>query len=358
MNDSQIEQVYTDLAQTLNELHTKRKRTMFAQQVVRAIAGLFFIVMLINLIAGFYPESDHAILVFFEKFRVVGSNPYAQGYPLIALIVLLYLSVAVFSSLFKRFKEKEQEAFSKMIESLFPVLEFSQNLAAPTREVVDSKLFASLKDDAPAYNFGQLRGRVENRILNLADIGLAEEKLSTSFGEILMKIPLVNIIGMFYLYVGKNSITKKASDSAHFSFRGMFCWLSFNKTLNGHTVILPNNRTTRLDRMVSMNFSDEQQVRLEDPRFTKHFVVYSTDQIEARYVLTTALMERIVTLKERFNRPILLSFQHQRVYIAVENENGLFSFPSGKVDSMAILEELAHDIETALGITKTLNLPD
>ena len=136
----------------------------------------------------------------------------------------------------------------------------------------------------------------------------------------------------------------------------MFCWLNFKKKLSGHTVVLPKSHGAKLDRLASFNFKEEEEVFLEDPRFTDEFIVYSTDQVEARYVLTSSLMERIVALKEKFNQPILLSFQNQQMFLAVKNENGLFSFPPGKLDALNTIEEMASDIETALEIASELKL--
>jgi hypothetical protein len=62
-------------------------------------------------------------------------------------------------------------------------------------------------------------------------------------------------------------------------------------------------------------------------------------------------MERIVALKEKFDRPIYLSFQNRQMYLAVLNPEGLFSFPSGRLDHIKVVEELANDIEMALEIS-------
>ena len=136
----------------------------------------------------------------------------------------------------------------------------------------------------------------------------------------------------------------------------MFCWLHFKKKLDGHTVVLTNDPLTKWNRLASLNLREEHTIHLEDPRFTENFVVYGTDQVEARYVLSASLMERIVSLKEKFARPIFLSFQDRQMYLAVMNDNGLFSFPSGWLEEIKIVEELAYDIETALEIPKQLRL--
>lgn len=51
-----------------------------------------------------------------------------------------------------------------------------------------------------------------------------------------------------------------------------------------------------------------QRDKLEDPEFEKHFAVYSSDQVQAGYILSTSLMSRIVDFKEKSSRRIHLSF--------------------------------------------------
>ena len=43
--------------------------------------------------------------------------------------------------------------------------------------------------------------------------------------------------------------------------------------------------------------SHGELVKLEDPEFEKSFVVYSGNQTEARYILSTSLMRRILDYK-------------------------------------------------------------
>ena len=44
--------------------------------------------------------------------------------------------------------------------------------------------------------------------------------------------------------------------------------------------------------------SGMEKVTLEDSRFESIFGVYGTDQVESRYLLTTAFMERMIKLRE------------------------------------------------------------
>ncbi|MBP3687070.1 MAG: DUF3137 domain-containing protein [Alphaproteobacteria bacterium] len=72
-----------------------------------------------------------------------------------------------------------------------------------------------------------------------------------------------------------------------------------------------------------------QQVKLEDVVFDKNWNVKATDQIEARYVLTPAFMERILEVKRRFKgKKIEFSFWKNKVLIAVHTNKDMFETTS------------------------------
>lgn len=59
--------------------------------------------------------------------------------------------------------------------------------------------------------------------------------------------------------------------------------------------------------MQNINVGRPDVVRLEDPEFEKIFVVYSSDEVEARYILSTSFMERLVEFrKNEFLRSTIL----------------------------------------------------
>ena len=59
-------------------------------------------------------------------------------------------------------------------------------------------------------------------------------------------------------------------------------------------------------KLQSLNVFRGELIRLEDPEFESHFVVYGSDQIEARYILSTSLMARITDFKEKTGKKIYL----------------------------------------------------
>ena len=75
-------------------------------------------------------------------------------------------------------------------------------------------------------------------------------------------------------------------------FKGLIIKVKFPKNFTGTTIVRPDKEGTSAGKL--------QKVNLEDPEFEKVYDVFSTDQIEARYLLTTAFMERLRTLGEVF----------------------------------------------------------
>ncbi|RIV31489.1 DUF3137 domain-containing protein [Flagellimonas lutimaris] len=107
----------------------------------------------------------------------------------------------------------------------------------------------------------------------------------------------------------------------------------------------------------SINISSNQLVNLEDTEFENEFVVYSSDQIEARYVMSTSLMQRITRLKKKIGKAIMLSFKNNKLYFAVYHPYGFLRLNESKnlITSNA-LELLYEDIVKAIGIVEDLNL--
>lgn len=98
-------------------------------------------------------------------------------------------------------------------------------------------------------------------------------------------------------------------------------------------------------------------IRLEDPRFEQEFCVYGEDQVEARYILTPALMERILAFKKKWNTRVYLSFLDSKVYIAISMYKNLFELRTFKpAADYTFLEESMHFLTLLIEIVDDLNL--
>ena len=117
-------------------------------------------------------------------------------------------------------------------------------------------------------------------------------------------------------------------DNYSIIFRGLFIIADFNKHFKTHTLVLPDTAERLFgkfgQKLQSLSLNRGELIRLEDPVFEKEFCVYGDDQVEARYILTPALMERILTFKRKWNTTVYLSFLDSKVYIAIRMFKNLF----------------------------------
>lgn len=147
----------------------------------------------------------------------------------------------------------------------------------------------------------------------------------------------------------------------HTIFRGIFFIGDFNKHFNGETIVLPDTAESLFGNLGSMfqkmNLLRDQLVKLEDPEFEKLFCVYSNDQVEARYILSPKLMERIVDLRKKSGRKIHLSFVSSKVFIAISVGKNLFEPPFfSSMLNFRLMEEFFGYLCFSVNIVEELDL--
>lgn len=102
-------------------------------------------------------------------------------------------------------------------------------------------------------------------------------------------------------------------------FQGLFFIADFNKNFSGRTYVW-SEQDPQLNFLTRM-FSGLEKVKLESPDFEKTFIVYSTDQVESRYILTPSCMERMVKLDKMLgSRGISFSFVNTNIHVAIPGE--------------------------------------
>jgi hypothetical protein len=144
-------------------------------------------------------------------------------------------------------------------------------------------------------------------------------------------------------------------------FKGLFFIGDFNKRFYGKTLVLPDSAERLLGSvgsiLQSVNRSRGELIKMDNPEFEKHFVVYGDDQIESRYVLSTSLLQRILDFRKKTGRRVYLSFVGSEVFVAVPYRKSLFE-PSvfTRVTSFKGAHAHFEDLSLALGIVDDLNL--
>lgn len=130
------------------------------------------------------------------------------------------------------------------------------------------------------------------------------------------------------------------------AFKGLLILLSSNKKFNANTFIIniktSNWFTNKWNQKANKDWLANQlrarnklanisleTVHLEDPIFNKKFAVFSSDQIEARYLLTTSFMERLLKLNQLFGKNSMqCSFYNNHLLIMIPTNQPRFEISS------------------------------
>ena len=147
-------------------------------------------------------------------------------------------------------------------------------------------------------------------------------------------------------------------------FKGLVISADFHKSFNGETVILPDWAESSAWTWLAKKFQSSKRdgnrmVALENPDFEKLFAVYSSDQVEARYLLSPAMMDRMVKLYEKLsassNCKIMMRFHDEKMIMAIDWGNNFFEYDFKKTVAEEV-KETYSELELCTGIVEDLNL--
>lgn len=270
----------------------------------------------------------------------------------IANIFGIYTAFVIYicSYPFSKYKSDTKRLVMNKILSFFGTFQYGESQAISSSTIKTSGLFGNFNNQTIDDNF--------NGTYKDTRITVSEQKLAniTGSGKNRRKVTLFKGV-LILLDMQKKSATKTTIKEKAFK---PFCLLQnwsmcliiltytfvsvcliqsyrpqpdtpwytqweFNITLAVITImgasLFFSNKKTKAKKM--------QQVTLEDVVFDKHWKVQSTDQIEARYILTPALMERMLEIKRLFHgKAIEFSFWNNKCLIAVHTTKDMFETTS------------------------------
>lgn len=240
-------------------------------------------------------ESILAIIIIFNlKFRSSVPDIYIWTC-LFGCIVFLIFFINKINKQYREYREKyKKEIVSQIVRSIDPNWNYSFNESILLGEYVESNIFSMGVERHCGDDL--ITGRIEN-----TDFKCSE----------------------FHTEYYSSAIKQQVYVTI---FKGLFFHASFNKQIHGETYIAPSFTDRGFAKIGhDIMFRDQgEEVKLENPEFEKIFVVHSTNQIEARYILTYTMMEAMVDLHKICKRPIYFSFKGSRVYCAICFKKDLF----------------------------------
>ncbi len=106
----------------------------------------------------------------------------------------------------------------------------------------------------------------------------------------------------------KNNTTKTI-------FEGILFTADFNKHFKEKTIVR---------RYDFLDFFSQKSIELENTDFNELFVVHADDPIEARYILTPSMMEKILLLNKKWKGGLGFSFINSQLTIAIPMSHNFF----------------------------------
>jgi len=103
------------------------------------------------------------------------------------------------------------------------------------------------------------------------------------------------------------------SDGEDLLFWGLFMVAEFPKHFHAHTIVYSKKGHIGNHKAPGKEY---KSIKMDSPEFNEYFAVFSTDIIEARYILSHTLMERIIAYYQSMEYPISISFVDGNIYIA------------------------------------------
>ena len=156
----------------------------------------------------------------------------------------------------------------------------------------------------------------------------------------------------------QHQVREGKSSRAKTIFKGLFFIADFNKNFSGRTYVWNEDhpQVNLFSNLFSSFTNGLEKVKLESIDFENRFIVYSTDQVEARYILTPSFMERLMKLEEIMGSGLSFSFVNTNIYAAVPLNKNLFEPSIFSPNDYGIIKDYYNTVQTVFTIIDELQL--
>ena len=245
-------------------------------------------------------------------------TPGTWKYVMAGFAVFCMLHFALMYSL-TRLREREQGIMREAVGQMFPGAVYHAGRSVSRRVLSDSSLFEVFGGDGnPAWTtgYGCIDFRGDGRNTSVYDIGVTSDRQA----GIMEHVPVLGALLMLYRSLIRPIFGTPVENSLH-GFRGLFGVCAGRQSCRGRVILLPDRLEGRLGYLAHSiqafrKKNGASHVVLEDPEFENLFAVYADDEVEARKILTPAVMRRITRLRQDFGRDLMMSFSGDMIYYA------------------------------------------
>nr|WP_315246480.1 DUF3137 domain-containing protein [uncultured Flavobacterium sp.] len=300
-----------NLQEILNTLETDRKKIAETYQTCYILFGLAVLILLVGL------------FIRFPALGIIGC--------LVPLIIGIVMYFRIEDDAVKYKLAYKTTVVGTALKDINETLIITPLSGLPEYEFISSELFTTEPD----------RYKTQDLISGTVD------KTSFWFAEVHAE------------YKTERQTKNRTETEWHTIFEGIVFVADFNKNFTVSTIVRPKNFGNAARSWFSKNLfnvNSDELVQLENIDFDNKFVTYSQNQIEARYILTPAMMERILDLNSKSDETISISFIHSKMYIAFPLSYNYFEAPIHKTllvpdlltDDLSIvqfMQDIVHELD-------------
>lgn len=322
-----IDQLYKELTPELKKLNRIRLPYLFFNKLGAAcIVLLLFLFciypILVQLIFSFQ-SSDKLLPNVLKWTSWLVTSPYLFT----ILILTAFFSPLPAAIFYKTISNIQQRIFSAITNAVCTDFTVIQRIIS-NQQLLDTGFFTNkLNKSSYTISKGTISGEIDGVNCELWDVNV----FTNRYHQLMMIPGIGTIFALLYTFVTYFKALKK-DDVYDQGFKGIIIKCDFDRPLYGWTIVLPNTWEQKVPfiKQVVQRLNDKKEndiVHLVDVNFAEKFIVYSSDQVEARYILSPEFIETIVKWQEQLKHPLLLSFNRYNMYLAILDHEGIFEIP-------------------------------
>lgn len=309
-----------EMASLMQQLEGMRQEYLRKKRIAHRIALIVGLIGLIALIALFVFFASHVST--FTLFTVAVST---AGGICIVYHVMLNSSLTQYCARFKF------ELYTQVTKRVAPEIDYQPHTSRSEEDLKATGLINSRIDRFSGQDY--FSGKYGDTQMGFSEVH-AERRETRSSGKGRTRTEWVTV------------------------FRGIFFSADFHKHFQGQVLIEPDVAESTfgwLGRKVQGLSSD--LVRLENPVFENAFKVRATDQVEARYLLTPTMQERLLELQGTWGRGTMVSLQAGWIHVLIPSPGDWFECnPEIAPDNVKQIQTFAHQLLRILQVIDTLDL--
>ena len=157
----------------------------------------------------------------------------------------------------------------------------------------------------------------------------------------------------------QNESTDSDGDTTYTTiFKGRWMIFDFNKTFKANVQVAQKGFGGAIRRKRYKGEEKYKRVKLESHDFNKRFKVFAQSELEAFYILTPHMMERIIKLDNDNQGKMMLCFYNNKLHVAINDGKDSFEYTSyfKKINEQNELEKTSKDIKLITSFIEDLNL--